>query len=120
MPTCPCWPQTPPAPLQGSAPGVSIRLAGLRGFPFQGSRLRLDLAALLGPLFFMWLLQLQLPLAVGQLVGGKERGTRGLMALQVGGRGTQARAAQHMTAAASPVCGVMPRRCTSLSQQLYR
>jgi hypothetical protein len=72
---------------QGAAPGVSIRLAGLRGFPFQGGRLRLDLAALLGPLFFMWLLQLPLPLAVGQLVGAKERGTRGLMALQVGGGG---------------------------------
>ena len=43
-------------------------LDGVRAFPYPGrGPLRLDFASLLGPLFFMWLLQLLLPVRLARL-----------------------------------------------------
>lgn len=66
----------------------SISLVGFKGFPYPGGELRIDLASLLGPLFFMWLMQLLLPVYVAQLVSEKEGQLRSMMTMQ--GLGTPA------------------------------
>ena len=38
-----------------------MRLYGLRGMPKPETRLSIDFSALLGPVFFLWLLQMLLP-----------------------------------------------------------
>ncbi|KXZ54601.1 hypothetical protein GPECTOR_4g666 [Gonium pectorale] len=58
------------------------RLAGVKGFPTRGSPLRLDLASLMGPLFFMWVMQLLLPTYVYALVSERESGAQLLMRQQ--------------------------------------
>ncbi|KAG2422265.1 hypothetical protein HYH02_015468, partial [Chlamydomonas schloesseri] len=59
-----------------------LRLSGIKGFPTRGAPLRLDLASLMGPLFFMWTLQLLLPTYVHALVSERERGASLLMRQQ--------------------------------------
>lgn len=50
--------------------------------PRPATRLELDFSSLLGPLFFMWLMQLLLPVNVYALVHEKECGLRMMMRLQ--------------------------------------
>ncbi|EFJ47435.1 hypothetical protein VOLCADRAFT_92146 [Volvox carteri f. nagariensis] len=70
------------AAARGQAQAWVIRLAGIKGFPTRGSPLRLDLASLMGPLFFMWVMQLLLPTFVHSLVSERESGAQLLMRQQ--------------------------------------
>lgn len=60
----------------------SIELEGVKDMPRPATRLELDFSSLLGPLFFMWLMQLLLPVNVYALVHEKECGLRMMMRLQ--------------------------------------
>lgn len=50
----------------------SVRLVGVGNMPKAASKLSLDFSSLLGTLFFMWLLQLLLPVFVYTIVHEKE------------------------------------------------
>ncbi|KAK9803177.1 hypothetical protein WJX72_009746 [[Myrmecia] bisecta] len=65
-----------------AGPGFGARLEGLRDMPKAASNLTLDFSSLLGPLFFMWLMQLLLPVNVYALVHEKEAGLRLMMKMQ--------------------------------------
>ena len=54
------------------ASNSSARLVGLGDMPKQKQKLSLDFSSLLGTLFFMWLLQLLLPVFIYALVHEKE------------------------------------------------
>jgi hypothetical protein len=41
----------------------------VRGFPVRGQPLRLDLASLVGPVFWMWVIQLLLPVSARAALG---------------------------------------------------
>ncbi len=41
---------------------------GIKGFPTRGFPFRLDLASLVGPLFFMWVMQLLLPVSTATVL----------------------------------------------------
>eukprot|EP00198_Chlamydomonas_reinhardtii_P012318 XP_001701655.1 predicted protein [Chlamydomonas reinhardtii] len=83
------------------ATGV-IRLSGqhrparIKGFPTRGSPLRLDLASLMGPLFFMWAMQLLLPVfpSFALYRGLWEMGAYAFLAAANGGAGPDRGAAR--------------------------
>ncbi|GMH42708.1 hypothetical protein BSKO_10627 [Bryopsis sp. KO-2023] len=60
----------------------SVRLRGLKGMPKTETQLEIDFSSLLGPLFFMWLLQLLLPVNVNSLMYEKENHLRIMMKMQ--------------------------------------
>lgn len=60
-------------------PQYSATLLGIMGTPKPSGRLTLDFNALLGPIFYTWLLQLLLPVMLVGLVYEKERGLRSMM-----------------------------------------
>ncbi|GAX76897.1 hypothetical protein CEUSTIGMA_g4343.t1 [Chlamydomonas eustigma] len=64
----------------GGAP--TIKLTGVKGFPVKGNKLTVDFSSLLGPVFFMWVMQLLLPTFVHSLVSEQVGGHLGLMKQQ--------------------------------------
>lgn len=60
-------------------PQYSAPLLGVMSTPKPSGRLTLDFNALLGPIFYTWLLQLLLPVMLVGLVYEKERGLRSMM-----------------------------------------
>jgi ABC-type Na+ transport system ATPase subunit NatA len=67
------------AAADAAGPRASLRY--IRDMPTRGASLRLDVGALLGPLFYTWLSQMLLPVMVGTLVYEKERQLRTMMRL---------------------------------------
>jgi hypothetical protein len=60
-------------------PGYGARLAGIMEMPKPATVLRLDIASLVGTLFYTWLLQLLLPSMLSALVSEKEGRLRTMM-----------------------------------------
>ena len=58
------------------ASNSSVRMVGVGDMPKPASRLSLDFSSLLGTLFFMWLLQLLLPVFIYAIVREKELNLR--------------------------------------------
>ncbi|KAF8065710.1 ABCA3 [Scenedesmus sp. PABB004] len=59
--------------------GFSAELVGVMETPKAASKIKLDFSALLGPLFFTWVIQMLLPVFLMQLVYEKERRLRMMM-----------------------------------------
>jgi hypothetical protein len=59
-----------------------VRLLGLREFPKVKTRLELDFASLLGPIFYQWVVMLPMVQFGGQLVYEKEKRLRMMMKMQ--------------------------------------
>lgn len=72
---------------------------GIKGFPTRGFPFRLDLASLVGPLFFMWVMQLLLPVSTALVVCGCCRASVGSGLVQ---HGCYPRAMYDASAAKSP------------------
>ncbi|MEW5307614.1 MAG: hypothetical protein WDW36_009993 [Sanguina aurantia] len=68
--------------LQLFTDGWSFRLAGTKGFPVPATKFKLDFASLLGPTFYMWIVQLLLPTFVYQMVQERQDGQLLLMRQQ--------------------------------------
>eukprot|EP00878_Enallax_costatus_P029362 GHUV01031828.1.p1 GENE.GHUV01031828.1~~GHUV01031828.1.p1 ORF type:complete len:358 (+),score=108.17 GHUV01031828.1:135-1076(+) len=60
-------------------PGYSAELIGVMETPKVASKVNLDFSALLGPLFFTWVIQMLLPIFLMQLVYEKEKRLRMMM-----------------------------------------
>jgi hypothetical protein len=56
-----------------------VELRGLQATPKPEFKLRLDFSSLLGPLFYMWVVQMLLPIFLLQLVYEKEKRLRSMM-----------------------------------------
>ena len=68
-------------------PEVRTRLVGVMEMPKPGTVLRLDIASLVGTLFYTWLLQLLLPVMLATLVSEKEGRLRSMMKMHGLGSG---------------------------------
>ncbi|KAG1674978.1 hypothetical protein FOA52_014773 [Chlamydomonas sp. UWO 241] len=73
------WVSTYLEPLVGAAPARSVELLGLMSFPKPATAVPFNIADLLGPLFFCWVIQLLLPTFLSQLVYEKEKRLRMMM-----------------------------------------
>ena len=62
-----------------NADAYAVTLRGLQGMPKPETRLSLDFSTLLGPLFYLWLLQTLLPIQAMIIVDERERGFRAMM-----------------------------------------
>jgi hypothetical protein len=69
-----------PSPAPPAGANASANLVGVQEAPKASSSVTLDFSALLGPLFFTWVVQMLLPVFLMQLVYEKEKRWVGLRA----------------------------------------
>lgn len=59
-----------------------MKLVGVKDMPINPPALSLDFSSLVGPLFYVWLSHMLLPVFVSSMLAEKEEGLRTMMKLQ--------------------------------------